>query len=200
MRDSIAVATNRIDEPEPVRFIKPMRHRLSWSAYKSPLEAISRLGLLDHCAATHDFGIDETADVVRAIRDSGLDSLVVPLAGPGCPENSVAYIRKLIATAAEAGSEPEADVVRAITDTLELVLEYTINGERAMRKMLKAKAQQEERRARAHLPGYDEYDKLMRYKKAHENAADNYLRQLETLQRARTGTLLPAMRIQGLES
>ena len=51
----------------------------------------------------------------------------------------------------------------------------------------------------AHLPDYDEYDKLLRYQISSESSAERALRQLETLQRARSDTLPPPVRIQGLE-
>ncbi|HUI03125.1 MAG TPA: hypothetical protein VLZ77_06260 [Acidimicrobiales bacterium] len=108
-------------------------------------------------------------------------------------------MKKLITVAALAWDAPEEDVIAAMVDNLTEAYMAATEAEQGLRDRQLAKSRQRDRQARAHLPDYDEMDTLLRYKKSLENSSEKLLRQLETLQRARLGTLPAPLRVQGLE-
>jgi hypothetical protein len=199
-RDLIDLQVRKIDQPRPVSLLKSIKHDVQWSAFSRPLDADMTLRRLEFLPEDRELDEDVFADCLRAIAEvtGGTSSASAPDRADG--HRSAGQLRRVIATASRAQDVTEPALIDAacalLDDVVALILgaEEKING-------LKAEIMAEgERKARAHLPEYDEYDLLLRYKRAAERSLQEWINRLEASQRARSGDLPPPIRIQGLAS
>jgi len=192
---AISLRFKRIDPPRPALLLKRIvPPPLNWSTYKRPFEARFALEHLDK----HPDGLILEAEVVHeAIRAIGAEGLTMPDVDQNWPSPDTAgFLREFVGRVAEGNGIDVARVIKQAVAVLEYVVDLVVGADEKVRNILAEQAQRAEREATSHLPELDEYERLLRYKRAHERSLKDYVALLETSQRARAGELDPPLRVQ----
>jgi len=200
-RDLIDLQARNVDPPRPASLIKSITHDVPWTAFSRPIEALGILKFLG--SMSEDYGLTEEVfqdcllAISKCLTGASMDS-VPDRAAEG--HRTAGHLRRMVTGAAEVHGVDEPAVINAASALLDDVIDRILGAEWRINKVRSEIAARAERKARAHLPGYDDYDRLMRYKRAAERSLQEWIDRLETSQRARSGDLPPPVRIHGMAS
>jgi hypothetical protein len=200
-RDLIDVQAQKVDPPRPASFVKSITHSVEWSAFSRPVDALEIIGVLGSLPEERGLTEDVFHDCVLAISTcfTGVPmESVRDQAAEG--HRTAGHLRRLVTATAATHGMPNPAVIDAASELLVDVVERAVGAEEKVNKVRVEIAAKAERKARAHLPAYDDYSLLMRYKKSTERSLQEWINLLEASQRARSGDLPPPIRIQGLAS
>ena len=184
----------QIDPPPAVSLTKPMLQTTKWSEYKRPFEARLTLESLPTRADDALVGHEIVDDVIRATRvpDSVVAGFDPGLSAP----NSVGFLRSFLSMAADAkGWEIEA-MIQEVWFALENAYELAEGAAYHANRIRAEGVEKMKREATSYLPDFEDYDRLLRYKRAHERSLASWIASLEASKRARSGHLDPPIRLQ----
>jgi len=189
----IDLRTERIEQPPRVSFTKPMVNRTCWSAYNRPLETYVELEVLDTYADSLVLGPEIVSDVMRATEEAGF---TVPMVDQGSlAPDSVGFVRHFFSLTALANGVDSSRVIKKVCAELNTAFDLACGAEDKMRRSQIERAKRAKRAATSHLPDLDDYERLVRYKRAHERSLEKWVAALEASQRARSGDLDPPIRV-----
>lgn len=193
IRALIDLRAARVDPPVPPNFVKRALNNVSWSTFDRPLDTTTFLMLLDKYPETRMVEPEVIGDIWRAaevLQWTIPDDVATSSSGM-----TVGDLRSLFTSIAEAnGLEPNS-VKNALEDINEVALQLALGAQERVERMLKEDDQRAKRAARAHLPSFDDLEKLMKHKRSVERSLTQNLDALETTQRARSGALEPRIRL-----
>ncbi len=193
--DLIDLRARAIDPVKEVSFIKPFETDTDWTSYHRPAEALYPLQHLDALPDEYHLGEEVAEDILRAIIATGRNDFEMADSGADVSSSSVEFLRRLISAVAEARGLEVETVVSAAFSELDEALNLAVYAEYKVNLLKTELAERAEREARAHLPGDDDYARLLRFKRSHERSLAMWVGYIESSQRARAGDLPPPIRL-----
>lgn len=117
----------------------------------------------------------------------------IPGWDPDSRRTTVASLRQFLQLAAEKTGLQRNVVIKRVVDRAN---EFLSKAPERLSRRRRKQARHVALANRVDLPDYDEYQKLLRYKRSHERSLSKWIAILETSQRARMNTLPPPIRLQ----
>ena len=180
------------DGVDPVRpsLLKPIVvETFNFSAFKTPVAAMWDLLRIDSLPDDHQLDDEVVADLTLAV--NRVSSSVPAPAGWKPAGVRAGDVRQMLSAMAAANGWPRAEGVRRVFDHLVDVLGATVRAEERATEALQKKGERSMRKARAHLPEIETFERLLVAKRSSERSLALYLGLLALAQGGELGSAKP---------